>query len=371
MAKYIRAYAKVNLEAISNNFDALKAHIGDGVKTMAVVKADAYGHGSTEVARMLSAKADYFAVATLSEGIELRQEGIKNPILVLGYTSPAEYDELLDYSIIPTIYNTDEAVLLNAQAEKKAKKATVHIAVDTGMSRIGFKDDASGIQAVKEISQLDNIEIEGIFSHYATADMEDKAFASVQTRRFDDFNSALEKEGISIPLRHMCNSAAAIDLTKHYGMVRLGIALYGLYPSDEVDKTKVSLTPAMEVFSHVIHVKEIDAGTGVGYGQIYTAPEKRKIATVSIGYADGFNRSMTSGGYILINGRKAPLVGKVCMDQIMVDVTDIESIRVGDKAVIIGRSGNEEITADDFGRMANSFAYEVICTFMPRIKRVY
>ena len=371
MAKYIRAYAKVNLEAINKNFDALKAHIGDSVKTMAVVKADAYGHGSTEVAKKLADKADYFAVATLSEGIELRDEGINNPILILGYTSPLEYAQLLSYEIIPTIYNTDEAVLLNGVAQILGKKVTVHIAVDTGMSRIGFKDDRSGIEAVKEISRLENIEIEGIFSHYATADMEDKSFAKVQTVRFDSFIAELEKEGVNIPLKHICNSAGAIDLDRHYGMVRLGIALYGLYPSDEVDKSKVKLTPAMEVFSHVIHVKEIEAGTGVGYGQIYTAPEKRKIATVSIGYADGFNRCLTDGGYILINGRRAPIVGKVCMDQIMVDITDIDNVSVGDKAVILGRSGDEEITADDFGRMANSFAYEVICTFMPRIKRVY
>lgn len=371
MAKYIRAYAKVNLDAVSRNFDALKALIGSSVKTMAVVKADAYGHGSTEVAKTLAHKADYFAVATLSEGVELRQEGIKNPILVLGYTSPAEYDELLDYSIIPTLYSTDEARLLNAEAEVKKKKATVHIAVDTGMSRIGFKDDESGIEAVKEISMLDNIEIEGIFSHYATADMKDKSFAAVQTERFDSFVGRLAVLGINIPVKHMCNSAATISLDNKYDLVRLGIALYGLYPSDEVDKTKVDLTPAMEVFSHVIHIKEIEKGTGVGYGQIYTAAEKRRIATVSIGYADGFNRCLTDGGYILINGKKAPLVGKVCMDQIMVDVTDIDGVHVGDRVVILGRSGDEEITADDFGKMANSFAYEVICTFMPRIKRVY
>ena len=371
MAKYIRAYAKVDLDAISRNFDALKTHIGKDVKTMAVVKADAYGHGSTEVAKRLAHKTDYFAVATLSEGIELRDEGINNPILILGYTSPLEYAQLLSYEVIPTIYNSEEAVLLNGVAQILGKKATVHIAVDTGMSRIGFKDDSTGIEAVKEISHLENIEIEGIFSHYATADTEDKSFALTQTARFDSFVASLEKEGIDIPLKHMCNSAGTIDLEKHYGMVRLGIALYGLYPSDEVDKTQVKLTPAMEVFSHVIHVKEIEAGTGVGYGQIYTATEKRKIATVAIGYADGFNRCLTDGGYILINGRRAPLVGKVCMDQIMVDVTDIDGISVGDKAVILGRSGDEEITADDFGKMANSFAYEVICTFMPRIKRVY
>ena len=370
MAKYIRAYAKVNLEAISRNFDILKAHIGSNVKTMAVVKADAYGHGSTEVAKILARKADYFAVATLSEGIELRQQGIENPILVLGYTSPAEYDELLDYGIIPTLYNTDEAILLNAEAENKGKRAIVHIAVDTGMSRIGFKDDSTGIEAVKEISQLDSIEIEGIFSHYATADMKDKSFAAAQTDRFDDFISRLEALGISIPVKHLCNSAATIDLDKKYDLVRLGIALYGLFPSDEV-RHELPLTPAMEVFSHVIHIKEIEAGTGVGYGQIYTAPDRRKIATVSIGYADGFNRCLSDGGYILINGKKAPLVGKVCMDQIMVDVTGIDNVGVGDRVVILGRSGDGEITADDFGRMANSFAYEVICTFMPRIKRVY
>ena len=371
MAGYIRAYAKVNLDAISRNFDALKAHIGNKVKTMAVVKADAYGHGSVEVAKLLSDKADFFAVATLSEGVELRNEGISNPILILGYTSPLEYGRLLRYGIIPTLYNTDEARNLNEVARKFGKRALIHIAVDTGMSRIGFKDDESGIAAVEEISQLESLEIEGIFSHYATADCKDKSFVAEQTRRFDSFVSILEEKGINIPLRHMCNSAGAIDLDKHYGMVRLGIALYGLYPSDEVDRTRVKLTPAMEVFSHVIHVKEIEAGTGVGYGQIYTAAEKRKIATVAIGYADGFNRCLTDNGYILINGKKAPLVGKVCMDQIMVDVTHIDDIKVGDKAVILGKSGDEEITAEQFGEMANSFSYEIICTFMPRIKRVY
>lgn len=371
MKGYIRAYAKVSLDAISRNFDSLRQNISPGVKTMAVVKADAYGHGSLEVAKALRNKADYFAVATLSEGIELRREGINNPILILGYTSPLEYAQLLSYEIIPTIYNTDEAVLLNGMAQILGRKAVIHIAVDTGMSRIGFKDDSSGIEAVKEISRLESIEIEGIFSHYATADMEDKEFAGLQTARFDSFVATLEKEGIVIPLKHMCNSAGTIDLPDHYDMVRLGIALYGLYPSDEVDKSKVKLIPAMEVISHVIHVKEIEKGTGVGYGQIYTAPEKRKIATVSIGYADGFNRCLTGKGYVLINGKRAPLVGKVCMDQIMVDVTDIEDVKVEDKVIILGRSGDDEITADDFGRMANSFAYEVICTFMPRIKRVY
>lgn len=371
MAEYVRAYAKVSLDAINRNFDELRNSIDKNVKTMAVVKADAYGHGSVEVAKILKNKADYFAVATLSEGIELRDEGITNPILILGYTSPLEYEQLLSYGIIPTLYNTDEAVLLNEVAKKAGTKAAVHIAVDTGMSRIGFSDDEKGAEAVKEISLLSNILIEGIFSHYATADEADKTFALNQTQRFDRFTDLVEKKGVSIPVKHICNSAATIDLDRHYNIVRLGIALYGLYPSDCVDKSKVRLTPAMEVISHVIHVKEIEKGTGVGYGQIYTAPEKRTIATVAIGYADGFFRCLTGKGYVLINGKRAPLAGKVCMDQIMVDITDIDGVQVGDKVIILGKSENEEITAEEFGEMANSFSYEVICTFMPRIKRIY
>ena len=370
MAGYIRAYAKVNLDTIIHNFNQLKASLEENVKTMAVVKADAYGHGSIEVAKALQNLADYFAVATLSEGVELREVGIRNPILVLGYTAPDEYSQLLDYSIIPTLYDTDEAELLDKVASSMGKKATVHIAVDTGMSRIGFFCDDSGIEAVRKIHSLQNICIEGIFSHYATADEKDKSFAYIQKERFDSFTDRLEKDGISIPVKHMCNSAATIDFDNHYNLVRLGIALYGIYPSDNV-KHELDLIPAMEVRSHVIHVKEIMPGTGVGYGQTYTATEKRKIATVSIGYADGFNRCLTGKGYVLIKGKKAPLVGKVCMDQIMVDVTGIEDVRTGDRVIILGRSGDEEITAEEFGNMANSFAYEVICTFMPRIKRIY
>ncbi len=371
MTGYQRAYAKIDLTAVSRNFDALKKKLGSNTRVMAVVKADAYGHGSVRVAQTLQDKADYFAVATLSEGVELRAAGIRNPVLILGYTSPLEYEQLLRYNIIPAIYDVDEARLLDTVAKNSGKKAVVHIAVDTGMSRIGFRDDGEGAQAVKEISQLENTVIEGIFSHYATADCEDKAFAKVQKERFDNFICLLGKEGIEIPLKHMSNSAGAIEFDDNYDMVRLGIALYGLYPSDEVDRTKAELTPAMEVISHVIHVKDIEKGTGVGYGQIYTAPAKRRIATVAVGYADGFKRCLTGKGYVLIHGIKAPLVGKVCMDQIMVDVTDIPDVRVGDKAVILGKSGNAEITAEQLGALCHSFSYEVICTFMPRIRRFY
>ncbi len=371
MTGYHRAYAKINLDAIIGNFDSLKAKIGDKTLTMAVVKADAYGHGSIEVSKVLRNRADYFAVATLSEGLELRNAGIENPILILGYTSPMEYEQLLMNNIIPTVYNVQEAKQLSDVAKRLGKIATVHIAVDTGMSRIGFKDDGDGAKAVRDISRFDNIEIEGIFSHYATADCEDKTFALEQKKRFDEFVSLTESYGVKIPLKHISNSAGAIEFSDNYSMVRLGIALYGLFPSDEVDKSKVKLTPAMEVISHVIHVKDIEKGTGVGYGQIYTAQEKRRIATVAIGYADGFKRCLTGKGYVLIHGKKAPLVGKVCMDQIMVDVTDIPDVKAGDKAVVLGKSGDAEITAEEIGALCHSFSYEIICTFMPRVKRIY
>ncbi len=371
MTGYCRAYAKIDLDAIVSNFDSVKEKIGKDTLTMAVVKADAYGHGSVEVARALQNRADYFAVATLSEGLELRQAGIESPILILGYTSPMEYEQLLQSNIIPTIYNVQEARQLSCVAKELSKTATVHIAVDTGMSRIGFSDDEKGAEAVRDISLLDNIRIEGIFSHYATADCEDKSFALTQKKRFDSFISLTEGYGVKIPLKHISNSAGAIEFTDNYSMVRLGIALYGLYPSEDVDKSRVKLTPAMEVISHVIHVKDIEKGTGVGYGQVYTAKEKRRIATVAIGYADGFKRCLTGVGYVLINGKKATLTGKVCMDQIMVDVTDIPDVEVGDTAVVIGKSGNAEITAEEIGALCHSFSYEIICTFMPRVKRIY
>ncbi len=371
MTNYHRAYAGINLDAISNNFDELKRKIGNVVKTMAVIKADAYGHGSVAVANVLKDKADYFAVATLSEGIELRQAGINSPVLILSYTSPDEYEQMLEHNIIPAIYNIDEAKILSETAVKLHKTAKIHIAVDTGMSRIGFISNEEGAKAVKSISLLNGIVIEGIFSHYATADMSDKSFALLQKERFQKFISLLESQNINIPIKHISNSAGAIEFTDNYDMVRLGIALYGLYPSDEVDKRKVKLTPAMEVISHVVHVKTIEKGTGVGYGQTYVAEEKRRIATVAIGYADGFNRCLSGKGYVLIDGKKAPVTGRVCMDQIMVDVTDIENVKVGDKAVILGKSGNEEITADELGSMCHSFSYEVVSTFMPRVKRIY
>lgn len=366
-----RTFAEINLDAIDNNLSELKARMKEGVKTMAVVKADAYGHGAERVSLHIENRVDYFAVATVEEAVELRHAGIKKPILILSYTLPAAYGELIDNDITATIYNYDEAAALSEIALAKGKKVRVHIAVDTGMGRIGFAPNEESADIVKKISELEGITLEGLFSHYACADCADKADANAQTKLFDAFTQLLEKKNVNIPIKHICNSAGTMDFDKQYDMCRIGIALYGLYPSDEMDKSKITLTPAMQVKSHVIHINQVEKGTKIGYGHIYEAPASRKIATVSIGYADGFNRCLTNCGYVLINGKKAAVVGKVCMDMIMVDITDIENVSVGDIAVILGSSGSENISAEALGEMAHSFNYEVVCNFMPRVKRIY
>ncbi len=368
---YYRTFAKINLDAIEHNFNELKKKVHTDVKICAVIKADAYGHGAIQTAHLLSGKTDFFAVASIDEALELRQADITNPILILSYSDPLQYEQLIEHELIPTIYSLEEAKKLSALAVKLGKKAVVHLAVDTGMSRIGLTCDESGADTAKSIALLPELEIQGLFSHYAKADYEDKSFCDVQTKRFDSFIAMLEERDVFIPIKHICNSAGIMELDKHYDMVRMGISLYGLYPSDEVKKETARLIPAMEVISHVIHIHEVESGTGIGYGHAYIANEKRKIATVSIGYADGYNRCLTNKGYVLIHGKKAPITGKVCMDQTMVDITDIPDVHIGDQAVIMGKSENSEISAEALGKLCYSFNYEVVCTFMPRVKRLY
>ena len=368
MSEYYRCYKEIDLDTIENNFNALKSLTKEGVKAMAVVKADAYGHGAVRVAQKLKDKADFFAVATAREGMELREKGIENPILVLSYCAPMEYDLILKYGITPTISSAEDAYILNAAAGALGINCKIHIAVDTGMSRIGVSDTKKGVDAVKEISSMPNLTIEGIFSHFAKADYKDKTSADRQIKRFESFVNELEAQGVSIPIKHICNSAGLIELdSQHYDMVRMGIALYGMYPSGEVTKTKVNIKPAMKVVAHVIHIKDIDEGTPVGYGESYIAPEKRRIATVSIGYADGYNRSFSDTGYLIINSQKAKVIGRVCMDLVVVDITDIPDVRVGMPATILG----DGITAEDLGRMCGSFNYEVVCNFAKRVTAVY
>lgn len=368
---YYRAFARIDLDAIGHNLTQLQSCLAKGVKSMAVVKADGYGHGSVQVAHHLEDRVDYFAVAGLDEAVTLREGGIKKPILVLSYTSPLLYDVLIEQDITATLYNPEEAKILSDTAVRKGKKAKIHVSVDTGMGRIGFTPTPESADIVKGISELPGIFLEGLFSHYACADCVDKADALCQTTLFDTFIALLEERNIHIPIKHICNSAGTMDFTKQYDMCRLGIALYGLYPSDEMDTSRISLRPAMEVVCHVVHIKTVPKGFKIGYGHIYTAPEERKIATLSIGYADGYNRCFTEVGYVLINGKKAPVVGKVCMDQIMVDITDIPDVSVGDHAVVLGENDGARITAEDLGSMCHSFNYEVVCNFMPRVARLY
>lgn len=369
--EYHRTFAAVHLDAIDNNFSALKSCLKEGVKTMAVVKADAYGHGSETVAKHLEDRVDYFAVAGLEEAVILRDAGVKTPILILSYTAPVLYEDLIDRDITATLYNLEEARLLSDLALKKGVRVKIHAAVDTGMGRIGVSPDEDGADLVQAMSRLPGLELEGVFSHYACADRRDKSDADRQTRLFDHFLTLLDRRGVNVPLKHICNSAGAIDFEKQYDLCRLGIALYGLYPSQDTDQEKIKLIPAMEVVSHVIHLKEVPTGAQIGYDHIYTAPSPRRIATVSTGYADGFNRCLTEKGFVLINGKRAKVVGKVCMDQIMVDVTDIEGVQIGQHVIILGENEGERITAEELGELSHSFHYEVLCNFMPRVTRVY
>lgn len=368
---YYRCVAKINLSAVEHNLLEVKKFINEGVKTLAVIKADSYGHGSVPVSKTIEKYVDYFGVTSIDEAIEVRLEGIKKPVLALSYIPPRRYVDVVNYDITATIYSFDDALLLSEAAAAKGKTAKIHIAVDTGMGRIGLTPDEVGADIAKEISKLDNIYIEGLFSHYACADSADKEDANSQTELFDKFIELLKQRIIDPPIKHICNSAGTIEFHKQYDMCRVGVLLYGLYPSDEVENTKLNLIPAMEIISHVVHVKTVPAGYKIGYGHIYEAPSERRIATVSIGYADGYSRSCTGKGYVLIKGKKAPVVGKVCMDQIMVDVTDIEDVHVGERAVIMGESHGSFITAEQLGEMSNSFNYEVICNFTKRVARLY
>lgn len=369
--RYYRCFVAVDLSAIDHNLAQLQQNMAPGVKTMAVVKADGYGHGSVPVAKHIADRVDRFAVASLYEASVLREAGIQKPILVLSYTSPVGYNKLVDLDVTATVYDLEEAKLLSDTAVAKGKKVTIHIAVDTGMARVGFAPTAESADVVAQISQLPGVILEGLFSHYACADLADKTAKNRQTELFDKFIALLEQRGVFVPIKHICNSAGTMEPDKQYDMCRLGVAMYGLYPSEEMDREKIRLRPAMKVVSQVIHLKTVPAGTKIGYGHTYTAPAEQRIATVSIGYADGFNRCLSNTGVVLIRGKRVPVVGRVCMDQVMVDVTDLEEVQVGDPVVILGKSGQEEITAEELGAMSYSFNYEVVCNFMPRVKRLY
>ena len=362
-------YVKINLDAIDSNIDAIRARVGTDV--MAVIKADAYGHGAIQVARVLQDKCSFFGVSSILEAMELRRAGLYNPILILGHTPVSAYPALVQAEIRPTIYHYEDAAALSQAALQEGKTAAFHLAVDTGMSRIGFQATPEDADVCARIARLPGLFAEGLFSHFATADCADLSRARNQAALFDGFYEMLKDRGVEIPIRHLNNSAGLMNFDNHYEMVRAGIVLYGMYPSDEVDPSLLTIRPALQWLSRVTHVKTLPAGREISYGGTYVTSGTTRVATVPVGYADGYRRSLSGRFYVLIRGRKAPILGRVCMDQMMVDVTDIPGVQLGDPVVLVGRSGSEEITVETIAAAADSFNYEFVCGISRRVPRVY
>ena len=373
MNRYLRCYAEISLEAIGHNIREVKKRLPEGVKLLGVVKANAYGHGAVPVASYLENQVDYFATATIEEAVELRENGISAPILILGYVSPSQYGDLVEYDITQTIDSYAQALALEKEAARQNRKAKAHLAVDTGMTRIGFQVTEHDADEAAKIADLPHIELEGMFTHFSCADQEDKTYCSMQMEKFDKMTALLAERGVTIPLRHICNSAGIMEFDDHrFEMVRSGIITYGIYPSEEVKKERLDLIPALSWKSHVIHVKEVGPGIGVSYGATYvTEKPMTRIATVSAGYADGYPRALSNQGCVLIHGKKAPIIGRICMDQMMVDVTDIPDVQVEDVVTLVGTDGDETITIEEIANPAARFDYEMLCDISSRVTRVY
>lgn len=373
MNRYLRCYAEISLEAIGHNIREVKKRLPEGVKLLGVVKANAYGHGAVPVASYLENQVDYFATATIEEAVELRENGISAPILILGYVSPSQYGDLVEYDITQTIDSYAQALALEKEAARQNRKAKAHLAVDTGMTRIGFQVTEHDADEAAKIADLPHIELEGMFTHFSCADQEDKTYCSMQMEKYDKMTALLAERGVTIPLRHICNSAGIMEFDDHrFEMVRSGIITYGIYPSEEVKKDRLDLIPALSWKSHVIHVKEVGPGIGVSYGATYvTEKPMTRIATVSAGYADGYPRALSNQGCVLIHGKKAPIIGRICMDQMMVDVTDIPDVQVEDVVTLVGTDGDETITIEEIANPAARFDYEMLCDISSRVTRVY
>lgn len=375
MEYFERTCVMVNLDAIHSNMEHMKANIRKETRMIAVIKTDGYGHGAVPIARELEALPYLygFATATVEEAEELRKAGIIKPILILGYTFPDCYDTLAELEIRPAVFRRDMAELLNRAAEKNGRPMKIHIKVDTGMGRIGIRPDEQGLSFIKDVLAMDYLEVEGIFTHFARADEADKSAAELQRKRFVDFTRQIEQEtGYRIPICHCSNSAGLLEMEEaNLDVVRAGITLYGLWPSAEVRRDIVSLQPALSWNSHIVYCKEIKAGDAVSYGGTYVAEENVRVATVPVGYGDGYPRSLSNKGYVLIHGKRAPILGRVCMDQMMVDVTDIPEAAEGSEVTLIGVNGKERITAEELGELSGRFNYELVCCIGKRVPRIY
>lgn len=372
----MRAWAEINLDAIKHNYTEIRKATNPNAKIMAIIKADAYGHGFKEVASILNESGvDAFGVATADEAMQIRNAGFSLPILILGAVFEDEYEELIENNISLCVFNFDSAKKIAEAAKSINKTAKIHIKLDTGMGRIGFLCNDNIEKTTNEIlkiSKLPNIEIEGIFSHFAKSDEKDKSYTHLQFERFISVCNSLENAGLIIPCRHICNSGGIIEYPEyHLDMVRSGIITYGLYPSEEVDKQKINLKPAMTLKTRITNIKEINEESYISYGGRYTATKGQKIATIAIGYADGFSRILSNRAKVLVNGKFANIVGNICMDQCMIDITDIESVKCGDEVIIFGFDGNNTITVESVALLLGTINYEVVCSVSKRIPRAY
>ena len=367
--KFDNTHVTIDLDIISENFRAIREKAG--VPVMAIIKADAYGHGAIQVARQLQDDCAFFGVSSMLEAMELRQAGLPTPILILGHTPVRSFSTAIREGIRPTIFHYEDALALSEAATKKGVVAPFHFAVDTGMGRIGFQATQEDADICARIAALPNLRAEGIFSHFATADCEDLSRAKAQAALFDRFCEMLKERGVEIPIRHMDNSAGLMNFHNHYEMVRSGIVTYGLYPSHEVDPALLKLQPALSWRSRVTHVKLLEAGRPISYGGTYVTDRPTMVATVPVGYADGYRRSLSNRFYVLIGGRKAPILGRVCMDQLMVDVTHIPGVQVNDQVTLVGTDGEERITMEQAAEAAGSFNYEFVCGISRRVPRYY
>ena len=375
LESYQRVWAEVDLDAIRENMVHMKENIAENTKILAVIKTDGYGHGGVPIAKMLE-QLDFmfgYAAATYEEAHVLREAGVKKPILILGYTFPYCYEELIREEIRPAVYRRDTVEELVAAAANVGQKAKVHIKVDTGMGRIGITPDEEGLEFVRFLMEHPDLEVEGIFTHFAKSDEEDKTSANHQLALFQNFIDRIQTElGLTIPVKHCANSAAILEMPQaNMDMVRAGITTYGLYPSEEVSKDIVPLRAAMSLYSHIVYCKTIHAGQSVSYGGLFTAQKDTRVATIPVGYGDGYPRSLSGKGYVLIRGKKAPILGRVCMDQFMVDISEIPGVMEGDKVTLLGVDGTERITAEELGELSGRFNYEFVCDLGKRIPRVY
>ncbi len=370
--KFKRTHAEINLDAIRANLMEMKEMIPNEVSLCAVVKADGYGHGAVPVAKAAEEFVSMYAVATAEEAIQLACHNVKKPVIILGPAHELYNEEIIKNNIRSVIFTPDEAMKLSKDAVRLGKKAIVHVAVDTGMHRIGLEPSEHGLYELKEMMAYEGIEVEGIFTHFSKADEREKSFTNMQSERFESFIRLLEREKISVPIKHVANSAAIIDrISPEFDMMRAGIAMYGVYPSDEVQKSNLSLIPALSLRSSVTYIKRLKKGESISYGGIYTADKDILVATVNVGYADGYPRGLSNQGDVLIHGKRCLILGRICMDQMMVDISEVPDVEYFDPVTLIGADGDEYISIDEVAERSGGFNYELMCLITKRVPRIY